>query len=107
MTTDLSTSALVQLLRSYYPTGLSPEDPAYRGSAEARRWQQTTAAAANDMALRKAFVQRVREALPDSSLWDTTLPFYDPCYRIRISLPHQHSMPPSFPRKCSSLPLPT
>ena len=89
MTSDLSTPALIQLLRSYYPTGLSPGDPAYMASAEARRLQEVKADAGKDMGAWKAFVQRVRETLPDSSLWDMSLPFYDPCYRLRVSLPHQ------------------
>lgn len=89
MPLDLSASSFVPLLRSYYPAGLSPDDPAYTSSAEARRWQQATAAASNDMGAWKAFVQRVRETVPDSALWDLSLPFHDPCYRLRVSLPHQ------------------
>jgi hypothetical protein len=37
----------------------------------------------------KAFIQRVRDALPACSLWDMTLLIHDPCYRLRVSLPHQ------------------
>jgi hypothetical protein len=89
MSTDLSTSALVQLLRSYYPTGLSPEDPAYTASVEAQRRQRLLEDAQKDTSAWKAFIRHVREALPDCSLWDLTLLSHDPCYRLRVALPHQ------------------
>ena len=89
MTPDLSPSALVQLLRPYYPTGLGSDDPAYNASAEAQRLRQVREEAQKDMGAWKAFVQRVHETLPDCSLWDSTLLIYDPCYRLRVSLPQR------------------
>ena len=85
---DLSAPALVQFLRPYYPTGLRPDDPAYNTSAEAQRLRRVRENAQKDMSAWKAFVQRVSERLPDCSLWDLTLLIYDPCYRLRVSLPH-------------------
>jgi hypothetical protein len=85
---DLSASALVQLLRPYYPTGLGSDDPAYNASAEAQRLRRVREDAQKEMGAWKAFVHRVSETLPDCSLWDLTARIYDPCYRLRVALPH-------------------
>jgi hypothetical protein len=87
MTLDLSLASLLRLLHSYYPTGVRCDDPEYKASAEARRLTQFLEDAQKDTRAWKAFVQRVREEFPDCTFWDSTLLFYDPCYRLRVSLP--------------------
>jgi len=89
MIPDLSASALVQRVRSYYPAGLVPDDPEYKGSVEAQRLMQFLANAQKDMSAWKSFVQHVRKALPECLLWDSTLLVHEPCYRLRVSLPRQ------------------
>lgn len=89
MPRDFSASSFVQLLRAYYPVGLHPGEPAYDASVEARHRRRFLEEAQKDMGGWKAFVTRVRELLPDCSLWDSTLLIYEPCYRLRVSLPHQ------------------
>lgn len=87
MRPDLSATALVQLLRRYYPTGLWVDEPGYKESEQIQRLQRFLEEARSDTRAWAAFVQRVREEFPGSTLWDTTLLFYDPCYRLRVSLP--------------------
>lgn len=87
MTASLTAEALLQLLHQYYPAGLWSDDPAYRTSTEARLLTQLLEGAQKDMRAWRSFVQRVREEFPSCTLWDTTLLFYDPCYRLRVSLP--------------------
>jgi hypothetical protein len=87
MKPDLSAAALVQLLRQDYPTGLWVDEPGYKESEQIQRLQRFLEEAQKDTRAWKGFVQRAREAFPGSTFWDSTLLFYEPCYRLRISLP--------------------
>lgn len=87
MKPELSAAALVQLLHQYYPTGLWVDEPGYKESEQIRRLQRLLEEARRDMRAWEGFVQRAREAFADSTFWDSTQLFYDPCYRLRISLP--------------------
>lgn len=88
MTPPLSAPSLVQLLRQYYPAGLWCDDPAYKASAEAQRLTRLLDDAQKDTRAWQAFVQRLHEEFPGCALWDTTLLWIDPCYRLRVSLPN-------------------
>jgi hypothetical protein len=85
--TPLSAASLVQLLHQYYPSGLWCDEPAYKASAEAQRLTQRLEDARNDTQTWKDFVRRAGEEFANCDLWDTSLPWIDPCYRLRISLP--------------------
>ena len=87
MKPDLSATGLVQLLHQYYPTGLWADEPGYRESEQFQRLQRVLEEARKDTHTWKDFVQQAREAFPRSTFWDSTMLFYDPCYRLRISLP--------------------
>jgi hypothetical protein len=87
MTASLTTEALLQVLRQYCPEGLWPDGPAYKTSPEARRLTQLLEDTQKDTRAWRSFVQRVREELPGCIPWDTTQPWIDPCYRLRVSLP--------------------
>jgi hypothetical protein len=87
MKPDLSAEGLVQLLHQYYPTGLWADEPGYRESEQFQRLQRLLEEARKDTHAWKGFVQRARESFSDATFWDSTTLFYDPCYRLRISLP--------------------
>jgi hypothetical protein len=87
MKPDLSAAALVQLLRQYYPTGLWVDEPGYKESEQIQRLQRLLEEAREDTSTWKGFVQRAREEFPHATLLDSTQLFYDPCYRLRLSLP--------------------
>jgi len=84
MKPDLSAAALIQFLRQYYPTGLWVDEPGYKESEQLQRLLEE---ARKDTSAWKGFVQRVGEEFPHATLRDSTQLFYDPCYRLRISLP--------------------
>ncbi|SEM60010.1 hypothetical protein SAMN05444354_11975 [Stigmatella aurantiaca] len=87
MKPDLSAAALVLLLHQYYPTGLWADEPGYRETEQFQRLQRLLEEARKDTHSWEGFVQRAREEFPSSTFWDSTTLFYDPCYRLRISLP--------------------
>src|SRR5689334_12169731 len=87
MKPDLSAAALVQFLRQYYPMGLWVDEPGYKESEQIQRLQRFLEDARKDTSAWKGFVQRVHKEFPNATLQDSTQLFYDPCYRLRISLP--------------------
>jgi hypothetical protein len=89
MKPDLSAAALIQLIHQYFPTGLWVDEPGYKDSEQIQRLRRFLAEAQKDMRAWKDFVQRVRQEFPGCALWDSTLLFYDPCYRLRVSLPFE------------------
>jgi hypothetical protein len=87
MKTPLSAASLVQLLHQYYPSGLWCDDPTYEVSVEAQRLTRLLEQAQKDTHLWQSFVLRVGEQLAGCTLWETSLLWIDPCYRLRVSLP--------------------
>ena len=87
MTAPLSAASLLQLLHQYYPTGLWCDEPGYKGSAEVQRLTRWLKDAQKDTQPWKDFVRRAGKEFAERDLWDTSLPWIDPCYRLRISLP--------------------
>lgn len=88
MNPELTADALVQLVHRYYPAGLLIDEPKYKASEEIQRLrtlQQTHYEQPSPTW--KTLITRIRQEFPDSSLWDTTVPFLDSCYSIRVSLP--------------------
>jgi hypothetical protein len=77
----------MQRVHLYYPTGLGADDPAYRTSVEAQRLTRLLEDAQKDMRPWIAFLHRVRQELPGCMLWDMTLLWIEPCYRLRVYLP--------------------
>jgi hypothetical protein len=88
MNPHLSAPSLVQLLRQYYPAGLWCDDPAYKASAEAQRLTRRLDDAQKNTRAWESCVQRIRAEFPGCTLWDATLLWIDPCYRLRVSLPN-------------------
>jgi hypothetical protein len=87
MKLDPFTDALVQLVHCYHPAGLRNDEPRYKESEEGQRLTRLIHANVRPSPAWKDFLQRVREELPDCSLWDTTIPWHDPCYSVRVSQP--------------------
>ncbi|PTL81970.1 hypothetical protein [Vitiosangium sp. GDMCC 1.1324] len=87
MNPELTADALVQLVHRYYPAGLLVDEPQYKNSEEAQRLRALHLANATGSPTWKEFIQRLREEFPGCSLWDMTVPFLDPCYICRVSLP--------------------
>ncbi|HVG58326.1 MAG TPA: hypothetical protein VNA24_07200 [Hyalangium sp.] len=87
MKPHLSAPSIVQLLSQYYPAGLWCDDPEYKTSVEAQRLTALLEEARKDSQAWDGFVQRIHEELPGCVLWDTTLLWIDPCYRLRVCLP--------------------
>ena len=80
------TDALVRLLHCYYPSGLRNGDPRYGESEEAQRLTRLILAVQPSPTW-KGFMQRVVEEFPGCGLWDTTVPYYEPCTSIRVYFP--------------------
>ncbi|WNG49084.1 hypothetical protein F0U60_36915 [Archangium minus] len=84
---ELTADALIQLVHRYYPVGLGNEDPRYKESEESQRLTQLIHANIGGTQAWKDLVQRLREELPDCDIADATVPWHDPCYICRVSLP--------------------
>jgi hypothetical protein len=87
MTGPFTVDALTRILHLYYPLGLWPTDPAYDASEEAQRLTQLLETAQKDGQQWKGFVQKAREEFAGCMLWDLTLLWSEPCYRLRVYLP--------------------
>lgn len=114
MTIATDITSVLGLVRCYYPVGIEAYDEDYRQSEEWRRLRSLVAGVAQDMGdvtdhaaqqppvpnevlslgatvreLRAwpGFVQRLKEQFDDTIVWDTTIPFQDPCYSCHVSLP--------------------
>ncbi|MFE8600211.1 hypothetical protein [Archangium violaceum] len=87
MKPELTVDALVQLVRRYYPAGIANEDPRYRESEEGQCLQTLLQTQVGGTPAWNAFVQKLRGEFPGCSVWDTTVPWHDPCYDCRVSLP--------------------
>ncbi len=79
--------ALVQLVRCYYPSGLCNDDPGYRESEESQRLTRLILANVQPSPTWKGFTRRVVQEFPDCNIWDTTVPYHEPCNSVRVSLP--------------------
>lgn len=87
MMPDLTANALIELVHRYHPTGIDNEDPRYKSSEEAQRLSSLIQANAAPAQEWKEFVQRLHEEFNDCMIWDTTIPWHDPCWSCRVSLP--------------------
>lgn len=85
MKLDPFADALVRFLHCYYPSGLRNDDPRYAESEEGQRL--TRLIQVQPSPNWKGFMQRVIQEFPDCYLWDTSVPYSEPCNSIRISLP--------------------
>lgn len=84
---ELTADALVQLAHRYYPADLRNDAPQYDESEEGQRLTALVHANVKPSSAWKDFIQRLRGDFPDCSIWDTTIPWHDPCYSVRVSLP--------------------
>ncbi len=87
MMPDLTANALIELVHRYHPAGIDNEDPRYKSSEEAQRLSSLIQANAAPAQAWKEFVQRLHEEFPSCMIWDTTIPWHDPCRSCRVSLP--------------------
>ena len=87
MTGSFTAEALTRLLHRYYPPGLWTHDPAYDASEQALRLTQLLETAQRDTRPWESFVQKVREEFVGCTVWDMSLPWSEPCYRLRVYLP--------------------
>jgi hypothetical protein len=84
---ELTADALVHLVHRFYPADLHNEDPRYKESEEGLRLTEVVRANVKPSQAWKDFILRIRKEFPDCSLWDTTIPWHDPCYGVRVSQP--------------------
>jgi hypothetical protein len=82
-----SAQELIRVVREYYPQGIELDDPRYKASAEAQRLQRLIEEAHVDLSRWADFVAGVRHTFPDCVIWDRTLLWHDPCFRLHVSLP--------------------
>ena len=87
MMPDQTTNALIELVHRYYPASIDNEDPRYKSSEEAQRLSSLIQANAEPPQTWKEFVQRLHEEFTGCMIWDTTIPWHDPCWSCRVSLP--------------------
>ena len=87
MKLDPFADALVRLVHCYYPSGLRNDEPRYNDSEEGQRLTRLVHANVRPSPAWKDFLQRLRGEFPDCFLWDTTVPWHDPCYSVRVSQP--------------------
>jgi hypothetical protein len=87
MNPEPTADALVQLVHRYYPAGLRNDDPRYDASEEGQRLEALSQAHVKPSPAWKGFIQRLHEEFPNCHLWDTTVPYHDPCHSVRVSLP--------------------
>ncbi|OJH35484.1 hypothetical protein BON30_38810 [Cystobacter ferrugineus] len=83
----LRTDALLELIHRYYPAALDSADPQYAESEEGQRLTQLVNAHVGGTQPWKDFIQRLHRDFSDCSVWDATVPYHDPCYICRVSLP--------------------
>lgn len=84
MSSPVDTTALLELVRSYYPSaavGATETPPSQR--LETRR-----KAALQDRTRWDQFLQHVRSEMPDCGLWEQPFLLYYPCRGVRVYLPH-------------------
>lgn len=79
--------ALVRLVHCYFPFGICNDDPRYRESEEGQRLTRLLQANEQPSPTWKDFTRRVAHEFPDCKIWDTTVPWHEPCNSIRLSLP--------------------
>lgn len=82
-----SVEALIELVHRYYPAGIHGDDPRHRTSEEFRRLDALRRVAQGDDTAWRRFLQRIREQLPECTMWDLPGLPYDPSRRVRVYLP--------------------
>jgi hypothetical protein len=87
MKPELTGEALVQLVHRYYPAGIENYDPRHEASEETQRLRALVKAHVGGTPAWKDFIQRLRVEFADCSVWDSTVPWHDPCYSVRVSNP--------------------
>ncbi|QSQ21907.1 hypothetical protein JY651_43305 [Pyxidicoccus parkwayensis] len=87
MSQPLTVEALLRLVHQYYPVGLYETDPRYESTEEFKRLDKLRRAAVDDASAWNAFLLRVREKMPECSVWDYPNIRYDPAYSLRLGLP--------------------
>lgn len=82
------TDALVRLVHCYYPSGLRNDDPGYRESEASQRLTRLILANVQPSPTWKGFIGRLVQEFPGCNVWDTTVPYHEPCTSVRVSLPN-------------------
>jgi hypothetical protein len=84
---DLSVGALVDLAHRYYPANLlSVHDPRHEASEENQRLTALRRAAWENSGPWSAFVNRLKEQFPDSTVWDLPYLLHEPCRYCRLTV---------------------
>ncbi|KFA88905.1 hypothetical protein [Archangium violaceum] len=87
MDAPFSVEALIELVHRYYPVGIHGDDPRHRTSEEFLRLDALRRAAQRDDTAWQRFLRRIREQLPECTVWDLPGLPYDPSRRVRVYLP--------------------
>ncbi|HZH17891.1 MAG TPA: hypothetical protein VE057_26300 [Archangium sp.] len=87
MDARFSVEALIALVHRYYPAGIHGDDPRHRTSEEYLRLESLRRAAQGDDTAWQRFLRRIREQLPDCTVWDLPGLPHDPSRRVRVYLP--------------------
>jgi hypothetical protein len=86
MSASLTASNLVDRVHRFYPRNIHTTDPRYASQAEAFELRQLRKAAQEESTAWSTLLQRIRQELPDCSLWELPYLLYDPCRCVRVSL---------------------
>jgi uncharacterized protein YeaO (DUF488 family) len=82
----LTAAELTDLIRRFYPRNVYTTDARYESQAEAVALRAFRKAAQEDSSAWDTLLQRVRQELPECSLWELPFLLYDPCRCVRVSL---------------------
>lgn len=96
MKPDPFTEALVRLVHCYYPSGLCNDEPGYEEAEESQRLTRLILANVQPAPTWKGFTRRVVEEFPGCDVWDTTVPYHEPCTSVRVALPGTRSDQPRY-----------
>ena len=86
MSTPLTAPRLIELIHHFYPSNIYTTDARYDSRAEALNLRELRKTAQEESRSWNTLLQRIREDLPECSLWELPTLLYDPCRCLRVSL---------------------
>jgi hypothetical protein len=86
MSTNPKVTQLIELVHHFYPRNIYTTDTRYDSQAEAPRLREIRRRAQEESSAWNALLQRLRQELPECSLWELPYLLYDPCRCVRVSL---------------------
>lgn len=87
MSKSPTATQLVEQLHRFYPRNIYTTDARYDSQPEAVRLRELRKTAQEESSAWNTLLQRIRQELPECSLWELPYLLYDPCRCVRVSLP--------------------